>query len=111
MDFGLLQPEQLMSLADSEGMLNEVKPVSNQTVYVSVTADVPEQMISVATQTDIHSHTERKRSNFGTTDEVAEIKKRRLNIEGVFTVAVQIVSLLIYAYHCLIASVFRVGKS
>ena len=49
-----------MSLADSEGMLNEVKPVSNQPVYVSVPADVLEQSISVATQTDIHSHTERK---------------------------------------------------
>jgi len=99
-----------MSLADSEGMLNEVKPVSNQPVYVSVRADVPEQLISVATQTDIHSHTERKRSNFGTIDDVAEIQKRRLKVEGVFTVAVQIVSLLIYACHCLIASVFKVGK-
>jgi len=90
MDFGLLQPGDItcMSLGDSTNV--GVDPVGTQTVYVSVVAaDVIKQSITVATQTE-KSGTDRKR-NLGNIEDVAEIEKRRLKVEGVLTIAVQIV--------------------
>jgi len=82
MDFGLLQPGEItcMSLGDSTDV--GVDPVGTQTVYVSVAdADVTKRSITVATQTK--SGTDRKR-NLGNIEDVAEIEKRRLKVEGVF---------------------------
>jgi len=88
MDFGLLQAEQLLPLGNGENqvLLNALDPDGTQKLCLSVPsadASVPGQSVSVSTQTEIR---ERKR-NLGGIDDVAEIEKRRLKVEGVLTIA------------------------
>ena len=89
MDFGLLKAEQLLSLGNggNQVLLNGLDPDDTQKVCVSVlSADAsdPGQSISVSTQTEKSEIRERKR-NLGGIDDVAEIEKRRLKVEGVLT--------------------------